>query len=66
MDELIKLVAKKTGIPEAQAKVAAETVINFLKQKLPAPIAERLDDVLSGGAINDDLLKGLGNLLGGK
>jgi hypothetical protein len=66
MDELVKLVAKKVGIPEAQAKLATETVINFLKQKLPPVIAERLDDVISGGGINDDLVKGLGSLLGGK
>jgi nucleoid DNA-binding protein len=36
MDELVKLVSKKTGIPEAQAKIAVETVMDFLKKKLPA------------------------------
>lgn len=64
MEELVKLVAKKTGIPEAQAKVAVETVLNFLKERLPEPIAGRLDDVLSGEGLADDLMKGLGNLFG--
>ncbi len=64
MDELVKLVVEKTGIPEATAKQAVETVIDYLKDKLPAPIAGRLDDVLEGGA--GDMLGGLGGLLGGK
>jgi uncharacterized protein (DUF2267 family) len=65
MDELVKLVVKKTGISEAQARKAVETVLDFLKDKLPAPIAGRLDDVLEGGGAAD-LLGGLGGLLGGK
>ena len=64
MDELVKLVCQKTGISEQQAKGAVETVLNFLKQKLPAPIAGQIDGLLKGGAQGDDLLKGLGNFLG--
>ncbi|HPH96284.1 MAG TPA: hypothetical protein PKW33_07400 [Anaerolineaceae bacterium] len=55
MDELVALVAKKTGMPEAQAKVAVETVINFLKEKLPAPIASQIDGVISGGGLASTL-----------
>jgi hypothetical protein len=64
MDELIKLVTQKTGISEAQAKTAVETVLGFLKQKLPAPIAGQIDGILSGNM--PDLSKGLGGLFGGK
>jgi uncharacterized protein (DUF2267 family) len=64
MNELIKLVTQKTGISEEQAKTAVETVLGFLKQKLPAPIASQIDSVLSGGM--PDLSKGLGGLFGGK
>lgn len=39
MDELIKLVAQKTGLPQDKARVAVDTVINFLKKKLPPTIA---------------------------
>jgi hypothetical protein len=63
MDELIKLVTQKTGISEEQARGAIETVVNFLKQKLPAPIAGQLDAILSGNAAGD-ALKGLGGLFG--
>ncbi len=63
MDEIINLVVQKTGIQEAQAREAVQTVVNFLKQKLPAPIAGQIDAVLSGSAASD-ALKGLGGLFG--
>ena len=68
MDELIKLVVKKTGIPEETAKVAVNTVIEFLKERLPEPIAGRLDDVIEGADLTGigDLVSGLGGLLGKK
>jgi hypothetical protein len=65
MEELTKLVAQKTGLPEAKAKVAVETVLKFLKDKLPDPIAAQLDTILEGGQAAD-LLGSLGGLLGGK
>ena len=65
MDELVKLVAQKTGIPEAQAKIAVQTVIGFLKEKLSAPLAGQIDGILSGKQTTD-VVKGLGGLLGGK
>ena len=63
MDELIKLVTKKVGIPEAQAKQAVETVLAFLKDKLPAPVASQIEGVLSGGEMPD--VGGIGKKLGG-
>ena len=59
MEELVKLVIQKTGLPEAQAKAAVETVVGYLKQKLPAPIGAQVDALLEGGQVNS-LLKGLG------
>jgi hypothetical protein len=49
MDELIRLVTQKTGISQDQAQKAVTTVIGFLKEKLPAPIAAQLDGVIGGG-----------------
>ena len=65
MDELVKLVVKKTGISETQAKQAIETIIGFLKKKLPAPIASQLDGVLKGDG-GSGIAGGLGKILGGK
>ena len=74
MDELIELVVKKTGIPASTAKVAVETVVNFLKDKLPEPLAGQVEGLLEGGDFNldslgdlgelGDLAKGLGGLFG--
>ena len=63
MEELVKLVSQKTGISPEQAKQAVDVVVNFLKQKLPAPIAGQVDAVLNSGGAGD-VLKGVGNLFG--
>ena len=56
MDELIKRVTEKTGISEDQARTAVNTVTGFLKEKLPAPIAGQIDNLLSGaGGVTDQL-----------
>ncbi len=48
MDELVKLVAQKTGLDEGMAKQVVETVVKYLKDKLPGPAASQLDAVLQG------------------
>ncbi len=63
MDELVKLVVQKTGIPEAAAKQAVEVVLGFLKEKLPAPIAGQIEAAVTGPGKLDDVTKGLKNFL---
>ncbi len=65
MDELVALIVKKTGIPKATAEQVVEVVFDFLKEKLPAPLAGSLDSFLEGDAA-DDLMGGLMGMLGGK
>lgn len=69
MNELIKLVSQKTGLPEEKAKVAVETVVSHLKSKLPAPIASEIDSLLGGTGLGkeaEEIAKGLGGILGKK
>jgi hypothetical protein len=67
MDELIKLLVKKTGISEDMARKVVPVVMDYLKNHLPAPLSSQLDGVLDDGEIGlDDLAKGLGGLLGKK
>jgi hypothetical protein len=69
MDELVKAVSERTGLSEAQAKVAVETVISQLKSRLPAPVASQIDSFLAGGGSTgglSDLAGGLGGLMGKK
>ena len=69
MEELIKRITKKTGISEDQARTAVTTVSGFLKEKLPAPLAEQVDNVLSGaGGMSDklgDVASKVGGIFGG-
>jgi hypothetical protein len=48
MSELINLIVQKTGISQENAQKAAQTAIDFLKSKLPAPVAGQVDAVLAG------------------
>jgi len=67
MDELIKMVASKTGISQDQAQKAVTVVVGFLKDKLPAPIAGQIDAVLQGGkGVLGDVAGSLGGILGKK
>ena len=65
MEELTQLVAGKTGLSEEMSKVAVDTVIDYLKEKLPNPVGAQLDALLDGGDVSS-LMGGLGGLLGGK
>ena len=40
MDELVQTVSSKAGIPPESAKKAVQTVMDFLKQKLPGDVGE--------------------------
>ena len=66
MDELVKVVAQKTGLSQDQARAASQAVIDYLKTKLPAPVAGQIDSVLKGGSGLGDMAKGLGGMLGKK
>ena len=69
MDELIKQVAAKAGISEDQAQSAVNTVLGFVKERLPAPIAGQIDNVMTGegggvGGTLGDMASKVGGILG--
>ena len=69
MEKLVQLVAERTGIGEAAARTAVETVIGYLKERLPAPIAGHLDSGLGGGAAGGgagDIMGQIGGMFGGE
>jgi hypothetical protein len=73
LDELVNRVAERTGLSEEQARTAADTVIGFLKERLPAPLAGALDGAVQGGetgagGLTDQaggMLGNLGGMFGG-
>jgi hypothetical protein len=64
MDDLIKLITERTGLPADQARAAAQTTIDFLKQKLPESMRGYVDMALNSGMI-DDVANQAGGILGG-
>ena len=63
MNELVNFVVQKTGMSQENAQKAAQAVVEFMKTKLPAPIADQLDAMLSGDMSGvagqaGDMLKG--------
>lgn len=64
MEALIKMVAEKTGITESQATTAVNTVVDFMKDKLPAGIGDNLQELLDGKGGLDGIKDKLGNMFG--
>lgn len=56
---------KVDGLDERQAEQAALTAVNFLKDKLPNPIAERLEELVDGDGEGDVDFAQLANTISG-
>lgn len=66
MEELIKTVSGKADISEGQAKSAIDTVVSFLKDKLPGGIGGQVESFLSGNAGKvGDVIDGIKDKAGG-
>ena len=50
-EQVINLIVKRTGITQENAEKAVLVVFDFLKTKLPAPIASQLEPFLTGGVL---------------
>ena len=61
MGQLVQLLVKKTGLSEDVANQAAETMVDFLKDKLPQPLGSLLVEVL-----NSNILGEAREILGGR
>lgn len=63
MDDLIKTVCAKTGVdPETVQKIAT-ACLDYVKAKVPAPLAAQVEAMLSGNST--DILGDVGGALGG-
>lgn len=55
LDELVRRISEKTGLPEEQARLAAEAAIGFVKEKLPAPMPDRSTAISAAAAKEADM-----------
>jgi len=66
MNELINIIVQKTGISQENAQKAVQVTVDFLKSKLPAPIAGQVDSFLSGGGGGSGVAEQAGGFLKSK
>lgn len=73
MEKLINLVSEKAGISSSQAETAVNTVVSFLKDKLPPGMAGQVDNYLKDSGDTGDkgnstggIADKLGGMMGGK
>ena len=65
MEQLIKMVSEKAGISETQASTALQTVVSYLKDKMPAGIGTQVVSFLKGGsAETSDIKEKIGGMFG--
>jgi flagellar biosynthesis/type III secretory pathway ATPase len=48
MEEMVQRISEAAGISNEQAQLAAESMLSFLKEKLPAPLALQVGNILDG------------------
>jgi hypothetical protein len=67
MNEIIQRLIERTGLPEDKAATAVDTVVGFLKEKLPPSIGSQIDGLVSGGGGSGIAgnLSGMAGSLGG-
>ena len=58
MDQLVQTIKERTGISEDQARQAIQMTIDFVKTKLPPPVASQVDSVLGENGSNLDQMSG--------
>jgi hypothetical protein len=46
VDELVQLVARRVGIPSAQAALAVSAMLDYLTARLPSPLVGRIREQL--------------------
>ena len=63
-NEIVKMVAAKANLSEPIAQIAVDTVLKFLKGKLPPAVGTTLDALLSSGSKSSTTTKKSDNPLG--
>ncbi len=53
MNELVRLVQQKTGLSPEMSETAVNTVVGFIKAKLPAGMSSGLDQLLGASATGE-------------
>ena len=65
MEDLKKLVVEKAAITEAQASIAIETTVKYIKDRIPSIVHQQFDKIVAGQSLEESI-KSQVNELGGE
>ena len=70
MEDLVKLIVQQVNITEEQAKQTINTMLGYIRDQLPAPMAAQVDTFLANGGLASmpaiaDVFKNFGDLAKG-
>lgn len=60
MDELVKTISEKLGISDIAARKAIIIMSDYLKKKLPKPVAGQVDTLLEMDKVTEEELREIG------
>ena len=63
--QLIQQLSQRVGIPPDKAEAAINTVVGYLKERLPGPVASQLDKLVSGEEVQGGVLSQAAQSIGG-
>jgi hypothetical protein len=61
MDDLVKMVADRSGIPQEKAQSAVNTVVGYLKDHLPTPLSTQIDQAIGTSGSSPSGSQGFGS-----
>ena len=64
MDDLKKQVMEKSGLSEAQAITVIETVVKYIKDRVPPIIHNQLDKIVAGMSLEESIRNQVENIGG--
>jgi hypothetical protein len=63
--QLIQQLSQRVGIPADKAEAAINTVVGYLKERLPGPVGSQLDKLVSGEEVQGGVLSQAAQSIGG-
>jgi uncharacterized protein (DUF2267 family) len=64
VDQLIQKVRERANIDDDQARTAVNTVVDFLKDRLPEPIGGQIESALGGSEAGGSPMDQVGSMFG--
>lgn len=64
MEALINEIVERTGLTREQAADAAKVAVNYVKERVPSPVASQIDGILTGESVGEKVSEIVGKIEG--